>query len=318
MRAMVIPGFGGEELFEERDIPTPEPGPGQVRVRVHAASVNPVDTKLRENGRWAGVEPPAVLGSDVAGTVDAVGAGVDSLAAGDAVFYSARLGPGDGAYAEYNVSDASIVAPMPAGLAFEEAASLPLAGMTAWDGLVQRAGVRVAETVLVHGGGGGVGTLAIQLARAAGARVLTTCGRYDFDLVEDLGAEFAIDYREEDFVEEVRAATGGSGVDVVFDTVGGDTIARSVEITRRHGRHATVIGSSGDLSMAYRRNITLHMVMMEREGRKLDALRTLVEEGSLRPVVDSVRPLREVAQAHRDLAEGGVRGKIVLSVYGGE
>lgn len=316
MKAMSIPRFGGPEVFEEREVPEPEPGPGEVLVRVHAAAINPVDTKLREDGKWVGLEPPIVLGSDAAGVVEAVGPGVRSLEPGDEVYYSGKLSRRIGSYGEYNVEDAALIARKPRSLSFAEAASLPLAGMTAWDAVIERPAVRAGETVLIHGGGGGVGTLAIQLARIAGAHVFTTCGRYDFDLVEELGAARAIDYRDEDFVDVVNTDTRGEGVDVIVDTVGGDTLVRSMPALTRHGRMSTIIGITGDLSKAYRRNPTIHMVMMEREARKLDAIRRLVDRGQLRPVIDSVRKLADVGQAHRDLAAGRIRGKIVLSVDG--
>ena len=178
MRAMVTPRFGGPELFEERDVERPSPGPGQVLVKVLVAGTNPADTKLRADGSFAGLEPPVILGADISGVIEEIGPGVEDLAPGDEVYYTPEMfGPGsNGAYAEYNVADADIVARKPASLSHEEAAAVPLAGGTAYEVLVRRLSLKVGETVLIQGGAGGVGSFAVQIARAAGARVLATAG----------------------------------------------------------------------------------------------------------------------------------------------
>src|ERR687886_764094 len=162
---MVIPEFGGPDLFEERDVPRPEPGPGEILVRVFASSVNPIDTKLRADGSFAGLEPPVILGADVSGVVEEVGAGVEDFAPGDEVYYTPEVfGPDSNrSYTEYNVVAASIAAKKPASLSHEEAAAVPLAGGTAYEAIVRRLALRVGETVLVHGGGGGGGAFALQI-----------------------------------------------------------------------------------------------------------------------------------------------------------
>ena len=177
MRAMVTPKFGGPELFEEQDVERPSPGPGQVLVRVIASGTNPIDTKLRADGSFAGLEPPVILGADVSGLIEEVGPGVTDFAPGDEVYYTPEIfGPGSNAsYAEYNVAGADIVAKKPASLSHEEAA-IPLAGETAYEAIARRLGLKVGETVLIHGGAGGVGSFAVQIAKAAGARVLATAG----------------------------------------------------------------------------------------------------------------------------------------------
>ena len=179
VRAMIIPEFGGPDIFEERDVERPEPGLGEVLVRVFACSVNPVDTKLRADGSFAGLEPPVILGADVSGVVEEVGAGVEDFAPGDEVYYTPEIfGPGSNrSYAEYNVVAASLAAKKPASLSHEEAAAVPLAGGTAYEAIVRRLAVRVGETILVHGGAGGVGSFAVQVAKASGARVLASGGR---------------------------------------------------------------------------------------------------------------------------------------------
>ena len=315
MKAMVIRAFGGTDVFEERDLPKPEPGPGEVLVRVVATAVNPVDYKIRRNGSWAGVNPPAIIGYDVSGVVEAVGPGVTDFRPGDEVYYTPEIfGGKPGSYAQYHVANAAIVAHKPRNLSHVEAAAVPLAGGTAWDAIVTRAGVRPGETVLIHGGAGGVGHFAVQIAKAAGARVLTTCSRRNVQFVRELGADVAIDYEHEDFVEVVNRETGGQGVDVVFDTVGGELLARSIEVTRPGGRLVSIVSAGGNLNAAHRKNLTLHFLFLLRARDKLDSLRALIERGLVRPVVDQVLPLEQVAKAHERLETGHGRGKIVLQV----
>jgi NADPH2:quinone reductase len=249
MRAMVTPKFGGPELFEERDdVERPSPGPGQVLVRVLAASTNPIDTKLRADGSFAGLEPPVILGADVSGVIEEVGPGIEDLAPGDEVYYTPEIfGPGsNGAYAEYNVAAADIVAKKPASLSHEEAAAIPLAGGTAYEALVRRLALRVGDTILIQGGAGGVGSFAIQIAKAAGARVLATASTDNQETLEALGADVAIDYTQDDITETALDDTAGTGVDAVFDTVGGDTVVNSIPSTRPYGRIATILGGQGD------------------------------------------------------------------------
>jgi NADPH2:quinone reductase len=313
MKAMIITAFGGPEVFQAGDVPIPVPGAEEVLVRVHAAALNAVDYKIRRAGSWAGVVPPAILGYDAAGVVEAVGACVKAFKPGDEVFYSPSIWGLPGSYAEYHVAEESIVAIKPGNLSFIEAAALPLAGMTAWDAM-EFLKPRPGSTLLVHAAAGGVGSLAVQLAKAAGARVLGTCRDSNRDLVKDLGADVAIDYQAEDFVDAVLRETDGEGVDAVYDPVGGSTLARSLPAIKPYGRAASCVNTNGDLNAAYRRNITIYFGFMERARHKLDALRGLVERRQLRPVIDSVLPLSDVAEGHRRLEAGGVRGKILLRV----
>lgn len=316
MRAMVILSFGGPDVFEAQDLLTPQPGPGDVLVKVHATSINPVDYKIRQNGTWADIQPPAVIGYDVSGVVEALGEGVGDFAVGDEVFYTPDIFGGPGSYAEYHVAHAGIVARKPDNLSHTEAASIPLAGGTAWDAIVTRAQLRPRESVLIHAAAGGVGSLAVQIAKTAGATVYATCSERNRDLVEQLGADVVIDYRSEDVAKVIGRETNGEGVDVVFDTVGGDTIAQSIAITKPGGRIVSVVNTSGDLNAAYGKNITLHFLFLQRARTKLDALREQIERGRIKPVIDSVLPLEDVAEAHAKLERGGVRGKIVLQVVG--
>ena len=314
MKAMVIKYFGGPEVIEQRDIEKPEPGPNEILVKVKATSINPVDYKIRQNGKWAGIEPPAVIGWDVAGIVEKIGAGVQNFEEGDEVFYTSEIGSNGGSYAEYNVANESIVAKKPENLDFNEAASIPLAGCTAWDSLIRAALLQVPETILIHGGAGGVGSLAIQIAKATGARVFTTCGSYHKDLVKKLGADVAIDYRKEDFVEVVKNGTNGDGVDVVFDCVGGDTLEKSLDVACFRSRLVTIVNSTGDLNRGKANNISVHYVFMQRSSETMNSLKRMIERGQIKPVIDSVMKLEEAAEAQKKLEEGSVKGKIVLSV----
>lgn len=217
MRAMVTTQLGGPDLFEERDVEKPSPGPGEVLVRVMAAGTNPVDAKLRAGDIPGAVEPPAVLGADVSGVVEEVGAGVSDLAPGDEVYYTPELfGPSaNGSYAEYNVAPANIVAPKPPSISHEEAAAVPLAGGTAWEAIVRRLAVVPGETILVHGGAGGVGSFAVQIAKAAGARVLATAGAANQGTLKELGADVCLDYTTDDIAGAAAAENGGEGVETL-------------------------------------------------------------------------------------------------------
>ncbi|MBV9866990.1 MAG: zinc-dependent alcohol dehydrogenase family protein [Abitibacteriaceae bacterium] len=315
MRAMIIPRFGGPEVFEECEVDKPTPGAGQLLVRVIASGTNPVDAKLRANGTWANLEPPVILGSDASGVVEQVGAGVTEFKLGDEVFYTAEIfGNPHGTYAEYNVVDASIVAPKPGKISYLEAAAVPLAGGTAWEAIVARLQVRPGETVLIHGGAGGVGSFAIQLAKIAGARVLVTAGPANQTTLSELGVDVPIDYKNDDPIQIALEETNGVGVDAVFDTVGGDLISRSLEATRPFGRLAHILSVEGSLTSAYMKNLTLHGIFLTRERPRLEKLGHLLERDQLKPLVDAVLPLAQVQQAHERLDSGHGRGKVVLKI----
>jgi NADPH:quinone reductase len=315
MRAMVLTRFGGPDALELQDIDRPAPADHEVLVRVIASGTNPVDAKLRQNAGWAGLAPPFVLGYDVSGVVEAVGARVDGFKAGDEVYYTPEIfGNTRGSYAEYNAAPASIVAHKPASMSHEEAAAVPLAGGTAWEGLVRRLQVRPGETVLIHGGAGGVGSYAVQIAKAMGARVLATAGARNQQVLRDLGADVAIDYAGEDVAEVARRETGGAGVDVVFDTAGGDNIQKSIPATRPFGRLATILTPAGTLGGLSSKNQTLHGIFLMRESERLREMARLIDQGKMRSLIDRVLPLAEVRQAHERLDSGHGTGKMVLRV----
>jgi NADPH2:quinone reductase len=314
MKAMVVRAWGGPERLEAADMPKPAPAKNQVLVRVRAASVNPVDYKIRCGGDWAQLPKPSILGYDAAGIVEAVGDNVTHLAVGDEVFYSAKIFGRQGTYAEYHVEDADIVGKKPSGLSFEQAAALPLAAITAYDSVITFFQTKPGDTVLVHAGAGGVGCYAVQLAKAAGARVLATGRRENEAFIRDLGADVVIDYRATKFEDEVLRLTNGKGVDAAFDTVGGDTIPRSVPCVRPYGKLANIAGIEGSVGAMGIRNQTLYCGFMERTAAKIQALATLVERGQVRAVIDSTFPLERVGDAHKKLEGGGMKGKAVIVV----
>jgi len=315
MRAVVLKGFGGLEMLEERDLPVPEPGPGEVLVRNLAVAVNPVDAKIRAAGRWAGVEPPFVLGYDAAGVVAKVGPGVKDLKEGDEVYYTPEIfGNPHGTYAEYTPVPAGIVAKKPKNLSFAEAAAIPLAGGTAWEAVVRRLAVRPGETVLVMGGAGGVGSFAVQFAKAAGAYVIATASAENLPVVKELGADLALDYRGP-WAEEVLKATEGQGVDAAFETAGESLVERVIPVVRPFGRIATILPPQGNLSGLYTKNQTLYGVFLTRERKRLLEMRPLFERGLARPLIAEVLPfsLENLRKAHARMDSGHGRGKIVLT-----
>ncbi|WP_306056072.1 zinc-binding dehydrogenase [Natronococcus wangiae] len=314
MDAMIITDFGDTGVFERRDVAKPDPGPTELLVRVHASSVNPVDCKIRAAGSWAGISPPTVIGYDVSGVVEDVGEAVTDFEVGDEVFYTPEIFGEQGSYAEYHAADESIVAHKPDPLSHTEAAALPLAAATAWEGIVTRGEVTAGETVLIHGAGG-VGAHAVQIADESGATVVATTSPETVDQTEELGATRAVDYESESFADVIDSEFD-DGVDLVFDTVGGETLVESTAVTKPHGRLVTILEPEGEWGTAYQHNYTVEMLFLERDRRPIDALRRLVEAGRLEPVIDSVLPLEEVARAHETVEGSGLTGKVVLDVAG--
>lgn len=315
MRAVVLTGFGGPQCLELRDVEQPSPGVGELLVRVIASGANPVDAKIRANGRWAGLEPPVVIGYDAAGIVEAVGMGVTEFHPGDEVYYTPEIfGNPHGTYAEYNVVPAAIVARKPANLSFEEAAAIPLAGGTAWEAIVRRLQLRPGETVLIHGASGGVGSFAVQFAKAAGARVLATASARNQQFLKELGADVAINYEQDNAVEVARRETKGLGVNAAFDIEGKDLVARSLPALSAFGRIACILPPQGNLSLLYTNNLTLHGVFLTRERTRLEEMTPLFEHGQARSIIDQILPLEQTRKAHERLDTAHGRGKIVLRI----
>ena len=321
MKAVVLTRFGGPDAFELRDVAVPEAGPRQVRVRVHATAVNPLDYQIRR-GDYADYVPlPAIIGHDISGVIEEVGSEVDEFAPGDEVYYTPKIFGSAGSYAEQHVADVELVGRKPRNLSHVEAASLTLVGGTVWEAFVQRAQLRVGETILIHGGAGGVGTIAIQVAKAIGARVITTARAVDHDFVRSHGADEAIDFTAEDYVAGVSRLTGGEGVNVVFDTIGGETLARSPLALAALGRVVSLVDTAQpqNLIEAWGKNAAYYFVFTRQNRGKLDALTRLVERGLVKPVVGATLSLARMGEAHDLLENGtarGLRGKVAIDVSG--
>ncbi|WP_181295285.1 zinc-dependent alcohol dehydrogenase family protein [Pseudomonas sp. Q2-TVG4-2] len=318
MKAQILKAFGGPESFELRDVSKPVPQAGQVLVRVHATSINPLDFQVRRGDYTDYVPLPSITGHDVSGVVEAVGPGVTSFVPGDEVWYTPQIFDGPGSYAEYHVAAESIVGKKPASLSHLEAATLTLVGGTAWEALVVRAALRVGESILVHGGAGGVGHVAIQLAKAIGAKVFTTVREANFEFARNLGADVVIDYEQEDYVDAILRETDGRGVDVVFDTIGGNTLSRSPDALAQLGRVVSIvdIAQPQNVIQAWGNNASYHFVFTRQNRGKLDELSALIERGQLRPHIGAVFSLADIPRAHALLESpnNGLRGKIAIAV----
>jgi NADPH:quinone reductase-like Zn-dependent oxidoreductase len=331
MKAFLVERYGGAEALQAGEVPDPEMGADDVLVRIHAASVNPVDIKIR-NGDLKAVLPlraPFVLGNDVAGTVVAVGAGVTRFAVGDEVYAH----PNEnrmGTFAELIAIHQDDVAVKPSTLSMAEAASVPLVGLTAWQALVERAGLRPGQKVLIHAGAGGVGTIAIQLAKHLGASVATTASETKTGLVKDLGADVVIDYRKQAFETLLH------DYDVVLDTVGGDTLDTSLQVLRPGGTVVSIAGppdpafardfganpvirlAIAALSYRIRRrarrhHVTYSYLFLKASGNQLRELTALIDAGIIRPVVDSVFDFDQTRDALAHLEQGRTKaGKVVI------
>jgi alcohol dehydrogenase len=332
VKAAAIDRYGGNEVVKVRDLPAPVPGPTQVLIDVHAAGVNPVDFKIRD-GKLRAVRKvtfPFILGNEVSGVVRAVGSNARAFRVGDEVF--CRLAKLDcSGFAEQAVVEESLAARKPAKLTHAEAAGIPLAGLTAWQALTDRLELKAGQSVLIHAGAGGVGTLAIQLAKHLGAKVFTTASAGSRALVESLGADRVIDYRTERFEDVAR------GVDAVLDTMGGDTLKRSFQAVKRGGRVTSVnnlpdaatareMGMSAPLvavmallgwplaRLAKKAGATYRYLFMWPDGSQLRQLADLVDAGKLKPVMDRTFPLDQAADALAHVEAGKAHGKVVLTV----
>ena len=307
MKAVRIHEFGGAEVLRIEDLPRPEPSPGEVLIEVRAASVNPVDSKIRE-GRFPAVtadQLPVVLGRDVAGIVAAIGGGVSQFAIGDEVM--AMLPPDRGGYVEWVAAPASACAMKPANLDMVQAASVPLAALTAWQGLFVYGRLQAGQSVLIHGASGGVGSFAAQFARLADADVLVTAAGDARNLLESLGADRFIDYHNEAF-EDVA-----SDVDLVFDLIGGATAARSWQVLKRGGCFVSTVHEP-DPDKVLAAAVMACRYTTRPDGHQLRQIARLIEEDKLRVVIDRVFPFAQAADAERHLENDHIQGKVVIEV----
>lgn len=337
MKAMIIKAFGSEDVFEQAQLPTPQLVDGRVLIKVAATSVNTVDTMIRAMGDELPLAPalPGVLGMDFSGSVEAVGEGVTNFAVGDEVYGCAGgLADLQGALAEYMLADAKLIAHKPKNLSMREAAALPLVAITAYEGLMRANLIDASNNavnakdkqVLVHGGSGGVGHIALQLAHYFGADVYSTGGGdAQLALIERLGAT-PINYKTDTVADYVAKHTQGKGFDIVFDSVGGANMANSFEAAALNGHVASTVAMVElDLSTAHFKGLSLHVVFMlipmlhnqqrEQHGKILSALTDIFEAGGLTPVLDSEQfSLSQVGAAHARLSSGQAMGKVVVDI----
>ncbi|MEU8958135.1 NADP-dependent oxidoreductase [Streptomyces sp. NPDC048518] len=310
MRAVSPRAWGALENLVPVEVDRPEPGLTEILVRVHAAGVNPVDWKTRAEGAFGSWGDTPILGYDVSGVVEEVGPGVTLYQPGDAVFGMPRFPEQTGGYAEFVAAPARRFAPKPRGIDHVRAAALPLAALTAWQGLVETAGLRAGHRVLIHAAAGGVGHLAVQIAKARGAYVIGTAREEKHAFLRGLGADEVIDYTRVDFTEAVR------DVDIVLDGVGGAYGARSLEVIRPGGHLVTLPDPGGLPDPDRARELGVHTgwTIVEPDRAGLLAIARLVDEGKLRVEIDTVLPLEEAAKAHARGEQGRTQGKIVLQV----
>ncbi len=308
MKAVRIHGRGGPDHLVYEDAPQPHPGPGEVLVRVHAAGIIANELKWDETYQTAAGSPRAlpIPGRDLSGVVEEVGPGVTSPVQGSAVY--AMLGYGrDGAEADYTLAPPEELAPKPDRLDPVQAAAVPLSALTAWQAFFDHARLAAGQTVLIHGGAGGVGVFAVQLAHGAGARVIATASARDQDFLRELGTDETIDYTAVRFEEVVQ------GVDLVLDLVGGDTLQRSWQVIRPGGMLVSIV-SPQPPAAAEGRDVRFAYFIVEPNREELSQISALLDAEQLRPVIDTVFPLSQARQAYEQAAQGHPRGKIVLRV----
>ncbi|MFF5185787.1 NADP-dependent oxidoreductase [Streptomyces sp. NPDC000345] len=333
MKTYLIEKYGDRSPVRAAEMSDPEPGPDDVLVKIHAASVNPLDFKIRD-GAFKTILPyrlPLILGNDLAGVVVQVGSAVTRFAVGDEV-YARPAKDRIGTFAELIAVHQDDLAPKPAALTMAQAASLPLVALTAWQALVERARVQPGQKVLIHAGSGGVGTIALQLASHLGAHVATTASAANADLVKELGADIVIDYRTQDF-EDVL-----DGYDVVLDTLGGKTLEKSVRVLKPGGKVISIagppdaafareLGANRILRLAMnalsfrtrrrakRRGVTYSFLFMRADGDQLRELTRLIDAGAIRPVVDRVFPFDQTREALEYAEQGRAKaGKVVVAM----
>jgi NADPH2:quinone reductase len=333
MKAVLLTGAGGTDMLQLMEVPDPVlKEPQDVLVRLHASGVNPVDYKLRRKGGFYPNHLPLILGCDGAGVVQAIGAAVTKFKVGDEVFFfnGGMGGDEQGNYAELTVVHQDYLASKPKSLSMVEAASVPLVWLTAWEALFERCSLQAGETILIHGGAGGVGYIAIQLAKHAGATVITTISNPEkAEFVRLLGTDHCINYKEENFVDRAIDLTSGKGVDVVFDTVGGQVFANSFPAVKVYGHLVTldeINFTKDEVKVAKLRNLTLsyelmltpmHFKMLEARVRQtvmLDTAARLIDDGQIKVFVNNIFTLDEIAQAHYIIESGHSVGKTVIKI----
>ncbi|EHC08499.1 zinc-dependent alcohol dehydrogenase family protein [Fischerella thermalis] len=332
MKAVLMTAPGNPEVLQLQDVANPSVSVGETElvVRLRAAGVNPIDTKLRKRGTFYPDQMPAILGCDGAGIVEAVGTGVKKFRVGDEVYFcNGGLGAHQGNYAEYTTVDERFAAHKPTSVSFAEAAAAPLVLITAWEALYERGRLEPGEKVLIHAGAGGVGHVAIQLAKLKGANVCTTVSSQEkADFVKQLGADYPILYKQTDFAQAALDWTGGEGVDLAFDTVGGETFHKTFPAVRIYGDIVTILEPDANTvwKIARNRNLRIGLELMltpmlqgilEAQQHHADILAECakyIDAGKLKIHVSQELPLAEAAKAHQLIESGSTTGKIVLVI----
>ena len=308
MKAIVIHQYGGLEVLKYEDVPRPEPKADQILIRVIAAGVNPVDGMIRsgmfaKNGNGAF---PMVLGGDIAGIVERVGNKITKFKAGDPVFAYVSLDSGGG-YAQYAVVPGGDAAPKPESLTFVEAAGVPIVALTAWQALNDTAKLNAGQTVLIHGGSGGVGSFAIQIAKARGAKVIATASTANQGVLKQLGTDAAVDYTKQKFEDNAK------DVDVVLDSVGKDTLTRSYGVVKKGGIIVSLVARPNQSELE-KHGIRGEALSVEPNSGELTQIGKLIDDKKIRVIVSQTFPLSEARKAQEQVASGHTRGKIVLKV----
>jgi NADPH:quinone reductase-like Zn-dependent oxidoreductase len=308
MHAVVAHAYGGPEVLKYETIARPEPKDDQVFIRVIAAAINPVDAAVRRGAfkDVSGEKFPLIPGYDLSGIVEKTGTNARKFMVGDAVYAFLSLKHGGG-YAEYAIADENEASLKPKSINFEQAAAVPLAASTAWQALIDTAHLQPGQTVLVHGGSGGVGSFAIQIAKAHGAKVIATASTANQDLLAHLGADQSVDYKTTKFEEVVKE------VDLVLDAVGGDTLKRSYDVVKKGGMIVSVAGRP-DPAELEKREIRGTWILVQPKASVLEELTKLIEAKKITPIVSAIVPLADAAKAQEQVAARHTRGKIVLRI----
>src|SRR5229473_3135612 len=308
MKAIVVHEYGGPEVLKYEDVPRPVPKENEILVKVIAAGVNPVDSAARSQkfAQFLNIKLPAIPGYDIAGVVEKIGATVTKLKAGDPVYAYIALDKGGG-YAEYALATEKETSPKPKSLNYAVAAAVPLVSLTAWQALIDTAKLSAGQAVLIHGGSGGVGSFAIQIAKARGAKVFATASTPNQDLLKQLGADVAIDYTKQKFEDIAK------DVDVVLDSVGTDTLQRSYGVVKKGGFIVSLVARP-DPAELEKHGIRGAPMSVDPNSAELAEITKLIEEKKIKPIVSQVLPLTEAVKAQEQAATHHTRGKIVLKI----
>lgn len=301
MKAAVLNEFGSFDSFKITEIPTPKPKSKEVLVKVFASSVNPLDFQVRRGDYKNELSLPVITGHDISGVIVEIGSGVENFKVGDEVYYTPEIFKGQGSYAQYHCAHESIIGQKPKNISHLEAATLPLAAGTAWEMLVSRAKLKINQTILIHGGAGGVGIPTIQIAKAMGATIYTTARKVHHPFLLELGADYVIDYENQDYIHAISQLTNNKGVDVIIDTIGGNTLSDSGKILNQMGQVVTLVDieKPQNLIEAWGKNATYHFVFTRQNRNKMDELTKLVENNKLKPILNKVFQLSEIGKAHK-------------------